>query len=121
MRRLTVKDTVAAGLMLDLERELGHMAEVGDTLHALIARVAAEGSADPSFLVEGQKLDGLVQHIGEIADFCRRVAEQTGEMGFGRPAIAAAAAQVRLSTVGDRLSANGVQPGAPSLGECELW
>jgi len=121
MKRLTAKDIAAVRLMVDLERELGHMAEVGESLHALIARIAEQGWVDSAFLVEGQKLDGLLQHIAEIAVFCRRVGEHTEQMGFGREAVAAAAEQVRLSTVGDRLTDKVCEPSAPTFGDCELW
>lgn len=121
MTQLTDKDTAAVRLMVDLERELGHMAEVGESLHALVGKIVERGTVDSAFLVEGQKLDGLIQHISEIAVFCRRVAEQTEQIGFGRDAIAAAAEQIRLSTVGDRLTANGATPLPQTFGECELW
>lgn len=121
MTHLTSKDMAAVRLMVDLERELGHMAEMGESLHELVGKIVEQGTVDSAFLVEGQKLDALVQHIAEIAIFCRRVAEHTQQMGFGEEAITAAAEQIRLSSIGDRLTDSAVEPRAQTFGECELW
>jgi hypothetical protein len=112
---------VETKLLAQLGRELCDMATVGESLQGLMGAVADGGRVDNAFLINAQRLDGLVQHMSELARFLERASAEATADGLTTEALERAAAPIRLSGLSDRLLTSATPLEELTRGECELW
>lgn len=116
----TASDRLVARLLAQLGRELDDMAAVGESLQGLLGGIAEGRPVDAGFIVDSQKLDGLVQQMSELSRFLDRLATETTS-GLSDGALKRAASPIRLAGLSERLVSSAHSPSAATSGEYELW